>query len=205
MMKTCIRWGFTLFSSIIWWWSVYPAQAGSPQYFYELVNVQVNKGPLSCNVAKGLLLDWTKVPVKTSDVDPSSDESPEKKERAVKYENEPKHGGAVLWWTRPEYKPEVSSFYMELFVSQLRNYPGPIKLIVYGGYARPPRKGEKFMMKGPEIGMVGLFDPGSASATAMFHMGDPIWPEKISILVRASDGGACGDDLIAYFWDRREK
>ena len=46
------------------------------------------------------------------------------------------------------------------------------------------------MMKGLEIGMVGLFDSGSASATAMFHMGDPIWPEKIIVLVRASDGGA---------------
>jgi hypothetical protein len=180
------------------------AKAEQPTYDYELVDVKVNEGPLSCYVKKGFLLDWTKIPSKTSDVDPASDESPEKKDGAVKYENGGRRDGAVLWWTRPVYKPEVSSVYMELFVSQLRNPPGPIRLIVYGGYGKPPRAGEKLMVKGPEIGMVGLFNSSSVSGTATFKMGVPTWPEKISILVRASDGGACGDDLIAYFWDRRE-
>lgn len=179
-------------------------EAKEKKYTYRLVAIKTHPGPLPA-YKRVQALNWTKAPTRTSDVDRWSGESPNRKERlAVKYD-EQGIPAAIGWWTRPRYIESQNLFTMEVYASPLAK-GSVFRVMAYGGYGYAPRRSEPLGRKGPRLARAMINNGRGAADTVSFRMGQQgLWPQKVEIFVRVSNGSMVGADVMAYHFERQER
>lgn len=156
---------------------------------WYLAGVQYNQGPLDCDVAGGLFLDW------------QQRQGPE--DGAVKFQTRDASFMAVMGWAQPQYRPEVDSIVTEIAGDVLRGRNRSPRIVVQRQWIR----------NGAPFGGFTTF----ATAIAGSNSATPAWRGTletailglqvrgltgVTVRLNFSDGRRCNSWLADYHFRR---